>query len=70
MSDHGEDLHDDPTPEDTVAGRLARAGESTPPGHPAASITGDGDSSPGETLSHGADAQPVNPDGAGDDVNR
>jgi hypothetical protein len=68
MSDHGEGMVDDPIPAETVAGRLAEAGANPTPGHPATSMPAA--SSSGEALSRGADAQPVNPDGAGDDVNR
>lgn len=36
MSDPGDDAFDEPTEQDTVAGRIARAGDAPEPGHPAA----------------------------------
>lgn len=35
MSDFGENASDEPTDQETVAGRLARAGGAPKPGHPA-----------------------------------
>ena len=48
MSDLGENASDEPTDEESVGGRLARAGDAPEPGHPA---TGDSAVSAGEETS-------------------